>query len=163
MPIVRKLSLPTLIEKTAARQLLGDNPQSWSSDLMAQLFRQHPFLSDYKVDVQVLNEDQAAGYLHGVFTVSPPAPVDAAYPEKPAYVRIPVIVQERKAYPFDVFIDTEGKFYPLTQTRLSTALFQASPYQAVNKPRGVMSQQSGSMIPEAPDTANPRYQFDKQS
>lgn len=185
MLIVRKIPAPLV--KTASRQLLGDNPTTWSSELMGLLFRQHEFLSDFQISVQILGQDEAAGYLYGLFLVSPPSNGSDMTPEsrpygqdpgqpgqpqaplagmgkeqqdKPPSVRIPIVVQERKACPFDVFIDTDGKFFPLTQTRLSATLFQNSPYRAVPKSAMDAGQTSmrGGMSTSAPDaTSNPRY------
>ena len=132
--VVRKLPLPEF-EKVAVRHLLGDNPANYPTELMGLLFKQHMFLSDHSVTVQVLGQEESTGYLYGVFLVRPPSgglPPGALGGEVQP-IRVPIVVEKHRAFPFDVFIDQDGKFYPLTQSRVTSALFQASPYRAVSR------------------------------
>ena len=137
------LRRPTVarFEKVAARTLLGDTPANWPTELMGNLYRQHPFLSNYMVDLQIKAQDEAAGYLYGVFIIKPPlAPAVAApqqsYGAPPAAptvaIRIPVVATSRRVFPFDIFITQGGKFLPLTETRVTSAMYTVSPYRPVN-------------------------------
>ena len=136
-PILRRVE-PVQFEKTAARTLLGDNPSNWPTELLGSLYRQHAFVSDFMVDLQVKNQDEALGYLYGVFVVKPPLgqPQQQQYasvPQPPVItVRVPVVVTARKVYPFDIFITQDGKFLPLTQQRVTSAMFSAAPHRTVS-------------------------------
>jgi hypothetical protein len=129
MALVRKLQRPQF-EKVAIRTSLGETPAEYPSELLGQLFKQHPWLSSYDVNVQVHKQDDAAGYLYGVFVARPRA--YEANPDAPS-VRVPIVVAARRVFPFDVFITKDGKFFPVTETRVSNALFEASAFRAINK------------------------------
>ena len=47
---------------------------------------------------------------------------------------IPAIVAGKKAYPFDTFIDSKGKFLPLTEGRLSAIMYSSSPEMSLAPP-----------------------------
>lgn len=136
-PILRRAEA-IQFEKTAARTLLGDNPSNWPTELLGSLYRQHPFMSDFMVDLQIKNQDEALGYLYGVFVVKPPlgqpqAQQYASTIQPPIItVRVPVVVSSRKVYPFDIFITQDGKFLPLTQQRVTAAMFSATPHRTVS-------------------------------
>jgi|SaaInlV_165m_DNA_2_1040747.scaffolds.fasta_scaffold02424_3 hypothetical protein len=134
-----------VFEKVAAQFKLSDNPATLESELQAQLYKQHPYLGTYSIQLQIENQEQNLGYLYGMFMVKAatdiPAPNTAAQassihpqseqpePEDPSKaVRIPVIVQENKAHGFDVFIDPNGQFWPLSEQRLAAQMFDASPF-----------------------------------
>ncbi len=136
-----------VFEKVAAQFKLSDNPATLESELQAQLYKQHPYLGTYSVQLQIENQEQNLGYLYGMFMVKAatdvPPPNTAAMsssinpqseqpePEDPSQqVRIPVIVQENKAHGFDVFIDPNGQFWPLSESRLSAQMFDTSPFAA---------------------------------
>ena len=144
MKLTRKLSGPSF-EKTAGKFALGDNPETYSSELLAHLYKQHSYLGKYKVDLSIEGQDDSMGYLYGVFLISDassPPPVAAekkmgevtrAPEDKPASddkssLRVPVIVENKKVYSFDVMITPDGKFLPLNEQRISAALFNPSPY-----------------------------------
>lgn len=132
MALLKKIARPIYdFEKVAVRTTLGANPANYAMELQAQLFKQQPFLSEYDVAVQITKQDDIAGYLYGLFVARP-----RAYqpdPNSPS-VRIPIIVANRRVYPFDIFINKDGQFAPLTQTRVSSALFEASVMKAVPRP-----------------------------
>jgi hypothetical protein len=144
MELVRKLQ-PPVFEKTASKFMLGDNPDTYPSELLAHLYKQHSYLGRYKVNISIEGQDKSLGYMYGVFLVShspdvPSAPgqqrmgemitpPQSAMPqEKEKALRIPIIVENKKAYSFDVFISPDGRFLPLNEERVSSALFEMSPY-----------------------------------
>lgn len=142
MQLIRAKQVPQF-EKTAAQFLLGENPATHANELLAQLYKQHAFLGQYQVNLTIEGQDDAAGFLYGVFSVSPaaPSPMQAgpqqigmqapAPPPDPARtLRIPVIVAAHKAYSFDVFITPAGLFLPLSESRVASAMFDGSPYSA---------------------------------
>lgn len=145
MELIRVKTSPKFT-KTASQFLLGDNSSTYASELLAQLYRQHAFLGQYTVNLSIEGQDEAAGYLYGVFTVAPPRPApmnpgqqmqgaqEPPPPPDPAStLRIPVIVDSRKAYSFDVFITPSGRFLPLSANRVASAMFEGSPYAAASQ------------------------------
>jgi hypothetical protein len=145
MQLTRTKMAPTFV-KTAAQFLLGENPGTYPNELLAQLYKQHAFLGQYDVNLSIEGQDDAAGYLYGVFAVSPPVPAPMITgpqqigmqappppPDPASTLRIPVIVASRKAYSFDVFITPSGTFLPLSENRLAAAMFEGSPYAAATQ------------------------------
>ena len=142
MELVRNLE-PPKFEKVAAKFTLGDNPSTHPSELLAHLYKQHPFLGKYVTNLSIEGQDDSMGYMYGVFLVSPPKEIPPSVagrrfdsverdadppPSKEMTLRVPIIVENRKAYSFDVFITPAGKFRPLNEQRVAAALFEASPY-----------------------------------
>lgn len=151
MELIRKLERPTF-EKTASKFILGDNPNTYPSELLAHLYKQHSYLGQYKVNMSIEGQDDSLGYMYGVFTVGHASEVPAgagtqrmgevirnpeAEPseeEKKTSLRIPIIVENKKAYSFDVFISPDGRFLPLNEQRVSAALFDMNPYNPAPAP-----------------------------
>ena len=149
MALTVKRQLPQF-EKIAVRTILGANPANYASELLAQLFKQHSFLSEYDVAVQITRQEELSGYLYGLFVARPKAYEPS--PDSPS-VRIPIIAEARRVYPFDVFITKEGTFQPLTQTRLTSALFESGALKAVQKPASPIFGGDSNFTPSAPGTA----------
>ena len=143
MQLIRPKTASLSFEKLAARHLLSDNPDTHASELLAFLYKEHPYLGRYQVNLDIKQQDDTRGYLYGVFVVSPAADVPAPIgqqrlgevasppeqrPEETQTLRIPVIVQAKKAYGFDVFITPGGQFYPLSEPRVAAAMFDTNPF-----------------------------------
>lgn len=167
MELVRKLQRPTF-EKTASKFMLGDNPSTYPSELLAHLYKQHSFLGKYKVNMSIDGQDESLGYMYGVFMVSHAPDVPAgpgqsrmgemvrspeqpvSQEEKKTSLRIPIIVENKKAYSFDVFISPDGRFLPLNEERISRALFDMSQYIVAPNPSGALNPVT---TPEEPQQA----------
>lgn len=131
------LDQPFDMIKVAGKKL-SENSQGWASEILAQLFNRHAFLGSYQVDFQEEARDDERGYLFGYFHVKQReamVPQDprtgavqrpelaqqeqaSAQPGGPPSARIPVIVKDKKLSAFDVFITPDGRFLPLTDTRV---------------------------------------------
>ena len=120
MELTRKLRGPEF-EKLAAKFILGDNPSTYPSELIAHLYKQHPYLGKYQVNISIQGQDDSQGYLYGVFLVSQPSDVPAPdgtqqmgqvinqgqpAPDKENSVRVPIIVENKKAYSYDCLLYT---------------------------------------------------------
>ena len=155
-------------EKTAGQFLLSDNPNTFSSEILAHLYKQHPFLGKYSVNMDVNAQDESLGYMHATFTVSNATDAhqmqeDARMgqvtrehtpPDPEQSIRIPVVVRDKKLYTFDTFITPDGKSLPLSESRLASALFDPSAFSTAPKPDA--SDAGGSLdanfSPDAPQT-----------
>jgi len=163
MQLIQKVEGP-VFEKVAAKTLLGDNPATYPSELIANLYKQHPYLGKYQVNISIEGQDPSMGYMYGVFLVShasdvPPEPGvkrmgevisqgQAEAPEPSSSVRIPIIVENKRAYSFDVFISPDGRFMPLNESRISAALFEASPFSVAPTPAPQQAATSGTAMPQ---------------
>tara|TARA_B100001250_G_scaffold406930_1_gene426802 strand:+ start:916 stop:2889 length:1974 start_codon:yes stop_codon:yes gene_type:complete len=159
MKLIRELKSPSF-EKTAGKFLLGENPSTYASELIAHLYKQHSYLGKYDVSISIDGQDHRLGYMYGVFIVKPSnnvppevgqkrmdeviRPADQQEPDKNS-IRIPIIVENKKAYSFDVFINADGRFMPLNESRVASALFEASPYSV--GPKGGNVPASASLSP----------------
>lgn len=131
-------------EKVAAIALLSPNPGSHETELISALYKQHPFLGKYQVSLAIDRKDEGGRYMQATFHVrtsssiptsaDPNAAGRGAVPmeqqgdeQQGTALRIPVVVDDRKVKPFDVFIDPQGAFFPLTERRVSAQLFDANP------------------------------------
>lgn len=148
MELTRKLRAPDF-EKRAAKFLLGDNPSTYPSELIAHLYRQHPYLGKYQVNISIQGQDDSQGYLYGVFLISQPSDVPSPQgqqqmgmvinqgqpqPSPEESVRVPIIVENKKAYSYDVFIATDGRFLPLNEMRIAAAMFDPGAYSVAPVP-----------------------------
>lgn len=146
----RKEALDHFKTKTAAKSLLSENTATWGSELLALLYKQHPWLGTYQVNLQVEGTDDSRGYQYGLFMVSPhqdqPSPMGAPrggnemvspaqqpqQPDPAEIIRIPVIVEANKVFPFDLCILPSGEFTICSETRVSAALFDSSTFAPVD-------------------------------
>lgn len=161
MQLIQKLKGPKF-EKTAAKILLGDNPATYPSELIANLYKQHPYLGKYQVNISIEGQDPSMGYMYGVFLVSMASDVPAdpgqkrmgevisqgqPDPDPSKTVRIPIIVENKRAYSFDVFISNDGRFLPLNEARLSSALFETSPFAVAPNLTKAQNAAAGAPMP----------------
>jgi len=171
MELIRKLQGP-VFEKTAGKFLLGDNPNTYASELIAHLYKQHPYLGQYQVNISIQGQDQSMGFLYGVFLVSqssdvPPPDgqqqmgqvISQGQPQADPKesIRVPIIVENKRAYSYDVFITPDGRFLPLSEERIASAMFDSSPYSAAPPLKGtaggLSSPSSQNVNPDIPTGA----------
>jgi len=165
MELTRKLKGPHF-EKVAAKFLLGDNPSTYPSELIAHLYKQHPYLGKYQVNISVQGQDESQGYMYGVFLVSQPSDVPPPEgtqqmgqmisqgqpePDPNNSVRIPIIVENKKAYSYDVFITPDGRFLPLNEMRVAAAMFDAGPYSIAPVPKALGASANQNVNPAEPE------------
>lgn len=161
MNLIEKIKGPEFA-KTAGKILLGDNPATYPSELIANLYKQHPYLGKYQVNISIEGQDASMGYMYGVFLVSmasdvPPEPgtkrmgevvsQGSPSPDPANSVRVPIIVESKKAFSFDVFIAPDGRFLPLNEQRLSSVLFEASPFAVAPQVAPSQAPSMGTSMP----------------
>lgn len=108
---------------------LSETPENWPQELTSELFKQLPFLSDYDVNVNLDRVEPNRGFAFGYADV-------ANKTERPEiehqetglpHIRIPLVIMERAAKPFSVFMDGE-KVMPLTEERVRETLFNPATF-----------------------------------
>lgn len=135
---------PTLTfeEKTAAEVVLPEDPNSWPEEVMQELFKQVPFVSDFEPQVVMEKVDAERGFGFGHILVqnkteiqqgASPESLDSAGVKQ---ARIPVVIKDRKLFPLDTVLTTDSKVLPLTETRLRQAIFRPSAFDITGRSPG---------------------------
>jgi len=116
---------------------LSETPENWPQELTSELFKQLPFLSDYDVNVNLDRVEANRGFAFGYADVANKTERPEVEHEEMGlpHIRIPIVVLERAAKPFSVFMDGE-KVMPLTEERIREALFNPATFDiSTNPPR----------------------------
>ena len=116
---------------------LSESPENWPQELTSELFKQLPFLSDYDVNVNLDRVEQNRGFAFGYADVANKTERPELEHEETGlpHIRIPIVVMERAAKPFSIFLDGE-KVMPLTEERIREALFNPATFDlSTNPPR----------------------------
>jgi hypothetical protein len=131
---------PELVfEKTAAVELEED-PTAWPRQVLTELYRAVPEISDYLPEVNFLKVDEEKGYGLGVVVVS--SSTNTALSSETAgapagrKALIPVVVKGHKLLALDVLMSPSGKMTPLTAERLSEALFRPENFDLMSEDFG---------------------------
>jgi hypothetical protein len=116
--------------KSASGVELPEDPNQWPQEILQEFYKQVPYISEYRPDVQMDRVDAEKKYGFGHIAVSSKSEVPmngspaGAAAANVRTVRIPVIVKDGVLEPFDVMVTEDSKMLPLTETRLRQALFR---------------------------------------
>jgi hypothetical protein len=133
------------LEKLGGEVDLPEDPNQWPQEVLQELFKQVPYISDFQPHVTMEKVDSERGYGLGQIEISnkseaqqgtDPAMLEAAGMRS---VRIPVIIQENKLAPFDLLVNDVSKVLPLTENRLRQALFRPQPFDVTSQTPGDQS------------------------
>ena len=103
-----------LTKESRARTIVSENEDRWPREAYEELVKQHPWLSRFNVRAQMSNSSDE-GFALGYFQVLPKEiPASVAGPETIGAVSIPIIIEDNRLYPFDVY-GFKGRFYPLSE------------------------------------------------
>lgn len=121
-----------VFEKIAATELEED-PTAWPRQVLTELYRTIPEISDYVPEVSFVKIDEEQGFGLGVVVVtnatnSSLAATGAGDPATHKAL-IPVIVKGHTLCPMDVLMSVQGKMYPLTADRLREVLFRPESFE----------------------------------
>jgi hypothetical protein len=134
-----------VFEKNAAEVTLPEDANSWSNEIMQELYKQVPFISDFEPEVVMDRVDAERGYGFGHVEVKNKSELqsNAAQGAQDAVgvqtVRIPVVIKDRKLYPFDVIVTADSKMLPLNEGRMRQALFRPQAFDVTSRTPGDMS------------------------
>ncbi len=115
------------LEKTAGSVDLPEDPNVWPKEILDELYKQVPYISDFfpHVNMSKVDAERAYGLGHvEVMNQQAQSTDPQTIPAGLRSIRIPVIVKDGKLCPFDIFINDAGKTLPLTESRLRQALFR---------------------------------------
>jgi hypothetical protein len=133
-------------EKTAGEVNLPEDPNQWPKELLQEVYKQVPFISEFQPRIEMTKVDGERGYALGHIEVSNKTELSAPSPENQAAVdvkmaRIPIVVANRKLKPLDLLIPPGEKptIVPLTEGRLRAALFRPEAFDVTSRSPGDMS------------------------
>jgi len=135
----------TYLEKTAGEVELPEDPNMWPQEVLQELFKQVPYISDFQPHVVMDKVDAEQGYGLGHVEIANQSEAQVtAEPEMAEAagirtVRIPVVIREGKLTPFDLLINDNGKILPLTESRIRQALFRPQAFDVTSKTPGDQS------------------------
>lgn len=111
------------LEKLAYRTKLGSNPNEWGMEVLDAVYKEHPYLKAYAVDVDLQRKDEGTGTAVGKVLVYPSTMTKEAASTKNRIVSMPVIVRERELAPLDVYVDKEeGTPHPADREAIESRL-----------------------------------------
>lgn len=136
---------PTPVEKTAAEVALSEDPNGWPNEILQELYKQVPYVSDFEPTVIMDRVDAERGYGFGHVEVMNKTEIQRGASQEGMeaagvrQVRIPVVVREHMLQPFDVLVTDDSKMLPLTEMRLRQAVFRPQAFDITGRTPGDMS------------------------
>lgn len=133
------------VEKTAGEVDLPDDPNQWAQQILQELYKQVPYITDYQPHVQMSRVDAERGYGMGHVEIQnqSEAPMETPQEQLDAAgirsVRIPFVIREKKLSPFDLLINDTAAIIPLTENRLRQALFRPQAFDVTSRTPGDQS------------------------
>jgi len=132
-------------EKIAFDTTMPEDPNSWSQEVLQQLFKQAPFLSDFAPQVTMDKVDAEKGYGFGYALIMPKSEVQqgadpgAMQAAGLRQVRVPIIIKDNKMAPLDLMVTDDSKVVPLTESRLRSAIFRPQAFDVTGRTPGDQS------------------------
>jgi len=132
-------------EKKASEVPLPEDPNAWPHEILQELYKQVPYVSDFEPHVVMDKVDPERGYAFGHVEISNKSEIQhatSAAGQQAAgikTVKIPVIVKQMKLQPFDVIVTPGNDMLPLTEPRLRQAIFRPTPFDITGKGPGDQS------------------------
>jgi hypothetical protein len=131
-------------EKLASGTTMPEDPNQWPQEIVQELFKQVPYMTDFTPHVTMQQSDGERGFAIGFITVMNQTEVQQvggaeARTAGIRQVRIPVVIREGKLMPLDLLITDDAKMYPLTESRLRTAIFRPQAFDVTSKTPGDQS------------------------
>jgi len=113
----------TSLEKLAYRTKLGSNPNDWGMEVLDAVYKEHPYLKSYSVDVDIKDKDEGSGTAVGTVIVYPTMMTKEAAAAKQRVISMPIIIKEREMAPLDVYMGgEEGTPHPASQEDIESTL-----------------------------------------
>lgn len=143
--------LESFLEKSAASPIgnVPDDVEKWPAHVLSELQRVFPFLGKYDVAVNIDKVDAEVGYGAGYAMIRnfsarnlPQADVVALR----NYVRIPIIIQERKLLRPKSF-ELGGEFYALNKQRIGQAMSTTQIFDGAENPTKLNTSLFDEMFP----------------
>lgn len=121
-------------DKVASAELEEDATQ-WPRQVLTELFRVLPEISEYTPDVKFMKTNEEQGYALGVVVVSNTTNSALAEPGASGAAPkalIPIVVKNGRLSPLDTLMASSGKMYPLTVERLREVLYRPESFDLIS-------------------------------
>lgn len=132
-------------EKNAAEVTLPEDPNQWPHEILQELYKQVPYISDFepKIVMDRVDGERAFGFGHVDIQNKTEAP-SAATPEELTAAgirsaRVPIVIKGGKLQPLDLIVTADSKILPLTENRLRQAIFRPQLFDITSKTPGDLS------------------------
>lgn len=132
-------------EKMAAEVDLPDDPNSWPKEVLDELFKQVPYIADFRPHVVMQRVDGEKGYGFGHVEISNQSEAQMGTNQTMLQaagirsVRVPVVIKDGKLSPFDLLVNDRSKVVPLTEPRLRQAIFRPQAFDVTSQTPGDQS------------------------
>lgn len=134
-------------EKLAMGTEMPEDPNQWAQAILQEVYKQLPYLSDFSPHVNMEKIDAEQGYGFGSITVSNQTEVQpGAAAAGVRQVRIPVVIKGGKLSPLDLMVTDDSKVFPMTESRLRSAIFRPQAFDVTSKTPGDQSM-IGTLFP----------------
>lgn len=138
---------PPSVEKLGFEARLSTNADTWPQEVMAELYRQCPFVGTYEVAPVMTEVNGDSGHGLGYFQISNSSATSALGPGGASLrkirgvrtIKVPIVIRDNKLSPLDVFMDSSGRAFPFNETRLRAALFRPELVDSLGDPPRVVS------------------------
>jgi hypothetical protein len=125
-------------EKVASEVALPEDPNAWPNEILQELFKQVPYISDFEPHVVMDRVDAERGFAFGHVEVMNKTEIQRGMDAQGLasagikQARIPVIVKDRKLQPFDTLVTENSRVIPLTESRLRSAVFRPQAFDVTS-------------------------------
>lgn len=127
------------LEKVAMRTKLGSDPSSWGTEILDAVYREHPYMKAFEVDVTIDRRDEGSGTAVGKVLVYPTLMTKEAASQGGRLIGLPIVVRNRELWPLDVY--THGdEVHPVDREELEGVLHRPEVFGEVEA--------AGRRIPE---------------
>lgn len=132
-------------EKSAAQTQLSEDPNAWPQELLQELYKQAPYVSDFSPHVVMEKVEGEQGYGLGHVEIGNQSEVQTATSPSSAAaaglrtVRVPIVIKDGMLYPFDLLVTDDSKVLPLTEVRLRAAIFRPQAFDVTSRTPGDQS------------------------
>jgi len=133
------------LEKTAGEVDLPEDPNQWPQEILQELYKQVPYISDFQPHVEMQKVDAEQGYGIGHIEIQnqteAPNETDPQALEATGVrtVRIPFVIKQSKLSPFDLLVTDSSRVLPLTENRLRQAIFRPQAFDVTSRTPGDQS------------------------
>jgi hypothetical protein len=122
--------------KTASAELEEDATQ-WPRQVLTELFRVLPEVSEYTPEVKFMHLNEEQGYALGVVVITNATNTAlttgaSSNRKAPPKALVPVVVKNGRLCPLDTVMSSSGKMYPLAADRLREVLYRPEPFELLS-------------------------------
>lgn len=120
------------LEKRAAVQL-DEDPGTWPRQILTELYRTLPAVSEYSPRVMLLQVDSEQGVALGAVIISSAtnSALSAVRAGNVPEAIVPVIIRSHELQPLDLIMTRSGKMVPLNERRLREVLFRPETFEMI--------------------------------